>query len=421
MIKFARAIILKILKLEARFVLWRHQPFVVAITGSVGKTSAKEAIATLLGEHYFVRKSPKNFNSDIGVPLAILGLENAWRSGRLWLSNIARGFLRAISRSSYPEILVLEMGVDRPGDLKHMLGFVRPDIAVVTAIGKVPVHVEFFSGPEALAAEKGKLVSALSESGVAVLNRDDDAVFNMRKLTGARVLTYGFAKDADVRTSQYRMLSTGGVPHGISFKIDFSGKTMPIRVEGVVGEHIIFAFLAAAAVGIARGLNLIEISEGLAKYKSLPGRLSLIAGKNDSLIVDDSYNASPAAVTAALKVLEDIPAARRIAVLGDMLELGKFTPEAHRKVGVEAARVADVLVAVGVRAKFMENARSKEFFWFSGSSEAADFLLHFIRPRDVLLVKGSQGVRMEKIVETLMSEPEHARELLVRQEAYWKK
>jgi len=268
-----RTIILVLLKWEARLVLLRHKPFVVAITGSVGKTSAKEAIAVLLGEHFFIRKSPKSFNSDIGVPLAILGLENAWRSPQMWVRNLTQGLGRVFSRSLYPEVLVLEMGVDRPGDLDRLLSWVRPNAAVVTAIGKMPVHVEFFAGPEEVAAEKSKLVSAVSEDGIVILNADDKAVLNMRNLTSARVITYGFSKDADVRASQYRMLISNGKPHGISFKIDALGKTMPMKVEGVLGEHAVFAFLAAAAIGIARDLNLIEISEGLAKYTLLRLRL----------------------------------------------------------------------------------------------------------------------------------------------------
>src|SRR3989344_900684 len=276
-----RTIILVLLKWEARLVPFSNKPFVVAITGSVGKTSAKEAIAVLLGEHFFIRKSPKSFNSDIGVPLAILGLENAWRSPQMWVRNLTQGLGRVFSRSLYPEVLVLEMGVDRPGDLDRLLSWVRPNSAVVTAIGKMPVHVEFFAGPEEVAAEKSKLVSAVSEDGIVILNADDKAVLNMRNLTSARVITYGFSKDADVRASQYRMLISNGKPHGISFKIDALGKTMPMKVEGALGEHAVFAFLAAAAIGIARDLNLIEISEGLAKYKAPPGRLMCITGKNN--------------------------------------------------------------------------------------------------------------------------------------------
>jgi len=417
--KFLRLIILKILQLEARLILWRHKPFIVAITGSVGKTSTKEAIATLLAEHFFIRKTPKSFNSEIGVPLAILGLDNAWHSPKMWLQNLIKGLGHVLSRSAYPEVLVLEMGVDRPGDLARLLSWIKPNIAVITAIGKTPVHVEFFAGPEDVAAEKAMLVRALSEDGVAILNGDDRIVLNMQKLTHGRVITYGLTKGVDVRASQYKMLAKGAVPYGISFKVDALGKMLPIRVEGVIGEQAIFAFLAATAVGIARGLNLIEIAEGLAKYKAPPGRLACIAGKNSSLIIDDSYNASPLATDAALKVLAGISASRKIAVLGDMLELGKFTPEEHRRVGLEAARAAQVLIAVGVRAKFMETARSKQFFWFPDSRAAADFLLHFIKPGDVLLVKGSQGLRMERVVEALMAEPERAHELLVRQEQYW--
>ncbi|MBI4121391.1 MAG: UDP-N-acetylmuramoyl-tripeptide--D-alanyl-D-alanine ligase, partial [Candidatus Ryanbacteria bacterium] len=406
---------------EARGVLRLKKPFIVGITGSVGKTSAKEAIATVLGEHFTVRKSPKSFNSEIGIPLTILGLENAWNSPRLWAENLVRGFIRIFSRDPYPEILVLEMGVDRPGDMDRLLAFVRPDVAVVTAIGKTPVHVEFFAGPEAVAHEKAKLVRALAKDGVAILNADDKMTFDMRKLTDARLISYGFSKEADIRASQFKHMVKAHVARGITFKIDVEGKTMPIRVEGVIGEQVVFALLAAAGVGIAHKLNLVEIGEALTKYKPQPGRLNVIAGKNETLIIDDSYNSSPMAAEAALKVLESINSPRKIAVLGDMLELGKFTSEEHRRVGAIAAQVADVVVAVGVRAKFMENGKHKNFHWFADSRAAADFLASFVQAHDVILVKGSQGMRMERIVEALMAEPERAKELLVRQEQYWKK
>ncbi|MEK7650234.1 MAG: UDP-N-acetylmuramoyl-tripeptide--D-alanyl-D-alanine ligase [Patescibacteria group bacterium] len=414
-----RTIVLWILRVEASLVIRRFKPVIIGITGSVGKTSAKEAIAAVLGEHFRMRKSPKSYNSELGLPLTILGLESAWHSSLGWLKNIIYGALRVISRDEYPELLVLEMGVDRPGDFDKVLPWLKPNVGVVTMIGDMPVHVEFFDGPDAVAAEKSKLVEALPEEGVAIINADDPRVLAMQKQLKSKVITYGFSRKAEVRASGVRMSLKKGRPDGMTFKIDYQGKTVPIRVPGVVGEQSIYAFLAAAAVGLAQDLNLIEISEALLKYEHPPGRLRLLDGQKNSLILDDTYNSSPLAALAALEALSKMPAERRIAALGDMLELGKYTPEAHRMIGKRAAEVADVVIAVGVRAKFMDIGEAAEFHWFAKSTEAADFLGHFIREGDAILVKGSQGVRMEKIVKALLLHSEDSHHSLVRQEEYW--
>ena len=412
-----KKIILACLRLEARLLLRMHNPKIIGITGSVGKTSTKEAIATLFGEHFDVWKSPKSYNSAIGVPLAILGLENAWNNPLKWALNVLRGAWRIVSPRPYPEILVLEMGVDRPGDIDDLLGIVKPSIVAVTAIGQIPVHVEFFESPDALAEEKAKLVQALQENDYAILNADDDSVRAMSKNTKAKILTYGFGESSTVRASNYKLLVSRGKPTGLTFKLRYDNKTVPISVDGAFGRQHVYALLAAAAVGIAYGLNLIEISEGLGKYKVGPGRLRLIEGINKSYILDDTYNAAPLAVEAALEVLGEMPGTRKIAVLGDMLELGKYSAEEHRKVGELAKSKADLIVAVGIRAKRMEGAEQ----WFSSSEEAGQYLIHEAREGDIILVKGSQRMRMEKIVVMLMREPERASELLVRQEPYWKK
>ena len=415
-----KKIVLFLLTVEAWLVLWRHRPTIVGVTGSVGKTSTKEAIATLLGEHYQVRKSPKSYNSEIGVLLAILGIPNAWRSKIGWAKNLVRGALTVLSRAPYPEMLVLEMGVDRPGDFDKLLRWVQPDIAVATAVGETPVHVEFFSGPDELANEKAKLIRAVCAGGTAVVNADDPRTAEMHARGQVRTITYGKRNDAIVRGSVYKLLMRQQKPYGMTFKIDYDGKTMPIKILGAVGEHMMYSLLGAAAVGIALGLNLIEIGEGFLRYRTPPGRLTIIDGKDGALLLDDSYNASPIAVRAALKVLESISARRKIAVLGDMLELGRFASAEHRNVGAAAAGIADVVVAVGVRSKAMESQAARVFYWFPNAGDAAEFLKSFIQEGDLVLVKGSQSMRMEKIVEALMVHPEDAPKLLVRQEAYWK-
>ena len=411
-----KRIIIFILRLEAQLVLWRFRPKIIGITGSVGKTSTKEAIATLLSDYYRVGKSRKSYNSEIGLPLAILGLESPWRSFGGWVRIILKGFLLAVRRKTYPTILVLEMGVDRPGDLDKILRWVKPTTAVVTAIGSVPVHVEFFANPEALAEEKAKILSKLKEDEHAIISSDDALTYALRLKTKGNVLTYGFDKHAMIRGSAYKLLIKRGRPDGITFKIDYDGKTMPIRVEGVAGKQVASALLAAAAIGITEGLNLIEIGESLRKYRPEPGRLRLLEGKHGSVLIDDSYNSSPLAAEAALELLMSLPAKRKIAALGDMLELGKYSPSEHRRIGALARASADHFITVGIRSKGIENVDC----WFSNSEEAGEYLTGIVQEGDAILIKGSQGMRMERVTQKLLLHPEEAPELLVRQEAYWK-
>lgn len=418
-----------ILRWEAQLVLWRFHPKIIAITGSVGKTSLKEAVFAVLSKKRNVWRSPKSYNSEFGVPLTILGLASEWNSAWGWAKNIFKG-LQAISARSYPEFLILEMGVDRPGDMDYMLGIAKPLVSVVTAIGEIPVHVEFFAGPPDIAREKGKIIEAVSSDGWSILNFDDDVVHDLRTRSRGQVVTFGFGKDADIVISQYKLLTNSGDtmqhPEGITFKIDYKGSTVPVRLKGALGKQQAYAAAAAVAVGSVLGLHLVEIVEGLSAYTPPPGRLVVIEGIKGTAILDDSYNASPMAMHAALDVLRDVPAKRRIAVLGDMLEIGKFTIPAHQAIGELIASYADALFAVGPRAKFIakeaqERGMNQEYiFKFSSSRDAAPSIQEFIQAGDVILVKGSQSMRMERIIEEIMAHPEDASKLLVRQEEYWK-
>ncbi|MFC1595030.1 UDP-N-acetylmuramoyl-tripeptide--D-alanyl-D-alanine ligase [Patescibacteria group bacterium] len=426
----AKKIVTSILRFEADLVLKQKKPFIIGITGSVGKTSAKEAIFSILSQHFRVTKSPKSYNSEFGVPLTLLGLESAWTHPIGWMFNLLKGAWRVISCASYADIFVLEMGVDRPGDLEKLLSFINPSIALVTAIGEVPVHVEFFSGPEEVAREKSKLVKKLKSDDYAVLNFDDEIVREMKNHTKAQVLTYGLGEGADVCASNCKILSSktklGDIPRGFSFKLEYDGNTVPVRINGAFGKQHIYAALAAAAVGIAKGLNIIEISEALTAYESPPGRLKLIPGIKETRIIDDTYNASPLAMHAALDVVKELDAKRKICVLGDMMEIGKFTIQAHQIAGKRARIVSDIIFTVGPRAKFIAEEAIEEGMTehnvssFNNSEEAGRKLQEILEPGDLVLIKGSQAMRMEKIVEEIMLEPTKAPDLLVRQEPHWK-
>ncbi|KKT41142.1 MAG: UDP-N-acetylmuramoyl-tripeptide-D-alanyl-D-alanine ligase [Parcubacteria group bacterium GW2011_GWA2_44_13] len=413
----------------AKRAIGRFRPKIIGITGSVGKSSAKEAIAVVLGSRYDVRKSQKSYNSEIGLAMAVLGLSTAWRSSVGWLKNIILGFQVAYgplcwlkTGKTFSKILILEMGVDRPNDFDKLLKIVKPDIGVVTAIGQIPVHVEFFSGSEAVAKEKSKLIKSLSSDGTAILNFDDEVVWEMHERTKAKVFSFGFGSGGDMRASNYKIDLTG-----INFKLKKDGASVPVRLNKVYGKQHVYAAMAGASVGLAFGMNLIEISEALQKYSAPPGRLKLIEGIKNSWVLDDSYNASPLAAHAALDVLGDLQTnGRKIVVFGDMLEIGKYTIEAHKTLGQLSAKYADHIVTVGPRSKFTaegaissgtpkENVKS-----FSTSDEAAPYIKELIKKSDLILVKGSQGMRMEKVVLEIMAHPEDAEKLLVRQDEYWR-
>ncbi|KKT57405.1 MAG: UDP-N-acetylmuramoyl-tripeptide-D-alanyl-D-alanine ligase [Candidatus Giovannonibacteria bacterium GW2011_GWC2_44_9] len=420
-----KTIVTKILALEAKIALRRYQPRIIGITGSVGKSSAKEAVAAVLESRFNIRESIKSYNSELGMALAVLGLKTAWNSPIGWIKNIIYGF-EEIFNKNFPKILVLEMGVDRPRDFDKLLKIVRPDIGIVTAVGEIPVHVEFFSGPEEVTREKSKLVKNLSSDNWAILNFDDETVWSMSALgeklkTNASVIGFGFGNGADILASNYKISK-----EGISFKMDYKGSSVPVRLKNVFGKHFVYAALSATAVGIIFEMNLIEISEALSRYHAPPGRLRLLPGIKNSLILDDSYNASPLATEAALDTLKELDAERKIVAFGDMLEIGKFTILAHQAAGKKIAKIADYFVAVGPRSRFAaEEAIAQEMnkskvINFSTSQEAASHLKSIIREGDLILVKGSQSMRMELITEELMAHPEEAQNILARQDEYWK-
>jgi UDP-N-acetylmuramoyl-tripeptide--D-alanyl-D-alanine ligase len=322
------------------------------------------------------------------------------------------------------------MGVDRPGDMEALTSWIKPTIAVITTLAEIPVHVEYFPSPEAVAREKAKILRHLSAENFAVLNMDDAAVYAMREKTRAKITTYGFAESADISGSNYKIMTRDEgdfrIPEGITFKVDHKGSSVPVRIFGSLGRHHVYPALAASAVGIAVGMNFVDISEALARYVSPPGRMKPVRGIKNTLILDDTYNSSPMAVRAALEVLAEIPANRKIAVLGDMLELGKYTIEAHRGLASVLKKTADFVISVGPRAKFIttelreKGFAKKRLFEFSTSDEVKTAIQDILEEGDLVLVKGSQGMRMEKIVEEIMAEPQKACELLVRQEKRWR-
>jgi len=427
-----RKILQKILKTLTKLVLKKYKPIVIAITGSVGKTSTKEAIYHVLKSHFGekeVRRNQRNYNNEIGVPLTVFGLETAGRSIFGWLNKFIKIFWMIIFKVPYPGFLVLEMGADRPGDIKYLTDFVHPKVGVITALGEIPVHVEFFENPQQVAKEKRNLIVCLQEDEIAVLNYDDEAVRQLGEGIRAKISTYGLKDKADVRATNYDLKVSPSTALGTSelnFKLEFMGSTVPAKLYNVLGFQHLYSALAATAVGIIFNVNLVEISEALKEFQPLPGRMHLIKGIKNSLIIDDSYNAALLSVEAALDSLEIFgnnssvgKQGRKIVVLGDMLEIGEYAPEAHRRVGRKAAAIADLIFIVGPRAKFIAEAAikygfdEKKIFQFDVSDDAGKKVQEELKEGDIVLIKGSRAMKMEKIIKEIMAEPEKAKELLV--------
>ncbi|MBX4198204.1 UDP-N-acetylmuramoyl-tripeptide--D-alanyl-D-alanine ligase [Candidatus Parcubacteria bacterium] len=429
---FKRAIV-GILTWEAKKVLRKYNPKIVGVTGSVGKTSTKDAIYTVLASNFHTRKSDKSFNSELGVPLTILGLPNAWSNPLLWLRNIIQGFFLILSKHSYPQWLVLEIGADAPGDIETLTTWLKPDVAVLTRFGDVPVHIEFFPTIDDLINEKGYLAHALKKDGVLVLNHDDEKVFAFGERVNHRKISYGFDSGAHVHADQEKV--TYGpydhtdleLPHGMAFMLNYEGKSQLLEVNGTIGKQHIYPILAAFAVGISQGIPAEKMHESLKKHTTPRGRMKLVAGLKDTLLIDDTYNSSPVAVHAALHALKSLKCAgRKIAVLADMMELGQYSVEEHKKVGTAVPDAAQMLVAVGFRSRTTAEAAldagmsELNVLQFDTSTEAGKYVESIIKSGDIILVKGSQSMRMERVVEEIMAHPEKARDLLVRQDKQWK-
>ncbi len=409
--KYLQAIIRKL----AIWTIAKYQPGVIAITGSVGKTSTKEAILCVLKGSRFVRATHGNFNNELGLPLTILGDYQKITGRMFWVKVIFMAIFRLIFPArgwaafggKYPEILILEYAADKPGDIKDLLDVVKPQIGVITAVGDVPAHVEFYSGPEAVAREKSKILEVLPSTGFAVLNADDRYVLEMKNRTKAYVMTYGFAPEAAIQITNFENRMENGNPIGVSFKLNYGGSFVPVRIDGCFGKPQVYAAAAAAGVAFAFGMNLVKVSEALQSYESPAQRTKLIPGIKNTFVIDDCYNASPMSMKAAIELADSMKFKRKIAVLGDMLEIGKYTIDAHTEIGALIGDVFDILVTVGPRSKFIADSASKKgmaiknIFSFESADDAKLKVQELMKKGDLVLIKGSHAMELEKVVEEI--------------------
>jgi UDP-N-acetylmuramoyl-tripeptide--D-alanyl-D-alanine ligase len=351
---------------------------VVGITGSVGKSTTKEMVSEVLSTRYRTLKSPGNLNNEIGLPLTMLRLSD--------------GHQRA----------VFEMGFYVPGEIAFLCDIALPQIGVVTNIGTV--HAERAGSQEAIARGKAELVQALppAPDGVAILNFDDPWVRQMEEKTKARVFFYGLSREANLWADNVVGLGF----EGILFRLHYQGETLHVRIP-LIGRHSVHTALRAAAVGLMDGMNWQEILEGLNQGHTQL-RLAAVRSQTGALLLDDTYNASPESMLAALNLLDELEG-RKVAVLGDMLELGPYERGGHEMVGLRAAQVANVLLTLGERAHMIADAARRAGMKKSSIVEFVEFepLMDWLKvnltKEDAVLIKGSHGLRMDRIASLLES------------------
>lgn len=420
--KLLKAPVAIFLAILARAILNKYQPQIVMVTGSVGKTSTKDALAAAFSETHFLRASEKSYNSEFGLPLTVIGAKNPWENPAAWFGVFQEALALIMLPSHYPKLLILEVGADRPGDLKRILRIAKPDAVVVTRLPDVPVHVEAYEGPQAVRDEEFTPAYALNPEAPLVICAEDTYAKTMAARLPVFVTTFGFSKDADICIASPEFYAEGEAS-GMRAQID----NEEVRVQGALGRPQLYAPAAALALAKALNISRSDVLAGLANYVAPPGRARVLLGIHNSYIIDDSYNASPAAVEEGLSALSLIPQkGRRIAVLGDMLELGRYSQEEHARIGTLVAQKADMLVAVGVRSRATYEAAKKAglpeetAYAVDTAQDAATLLVDLVSENDVILVKGSQSVRMERVSEALLRNPEDASRL-VRQEREWKR
>ncbi|GIK42077.1 MAG: alanine racemase [Chloroflexota bacterium] len=377
----------------ATSVLQKYQPKVIGVTGSSGKTTTKEAIATVLQKRYRVFKNFGSYNGRYGLPIALGELTPAH------------------------EVAVLEMACDSFGEIAELVRITQPHLGVITAINQT--HLAYLGTLANIANEKGRLIEALPFTGSAILNADDPRVAGMVPRTKARILTFGLSSGADVRAADLKVR-----PDGLTFTLLYEGRSYPGHIP-LMGRHHIYAALAAAAVGLVLDVPPETALEALAKLPRVSGRLNPLPGKHGALILDDSFNSSPEAVTAALDTLVELPGAHKVAILGDMPDLGDIESEAHQQIGRYAATRVQRLVTQGdmgqqIAAAALAAGLGKHAVHVTFTSDdAAAAVQDLLSPDTVILVKGGAGVRLERVVQKLLAHPERDRRHLVRQGPGW--
>lgn len=463
-----KKIVIKIITWQAIFLIKRKKPTIIAITGNLGKTTTKDMVYAALKRNLLTDKknstvlaSKKSMNSDFGVPLTILRFDSGWNDPIKWFFIILSGFVRMFGRYDY-KYFILEIGADAPGDIKKITEYIKPDIAILTGFAEVPVHIEFFDNDrEKLVREKKYLIENIKDGGTFIYNLDDEDCVKIAKdieleneKIGKTITLKSFSirnTDADVCAFNIRPIYDeknifiskilGTSANVILLK---GSENIEIEMLGVVGDAIFYSLLPAILIADLLKVDIKKSVSDIENTKRTPGRMRVLNGVYNSTIIDDSYNSSPKALKHGIQIMKNLKTkGRKIFVLGDMLELGNYTKEEHENVGKTLVGVADILFVSGIRAKIigdsaLQNNMDGEKVYFVGNSvDAGRELLLVIEDKvdddrkkgrdeegvggDLIFIKGSQGARMEKVVEMVLDRQAHDQKKdIVRQDSIWR-
>jgi UDP-N-acetylmuramoyl-tripeptide--D-alanyl-D-alanine ligase len=414
---FKKYIQTKLERAVKRYLKKHTEVKLVVVVGSVGKTSTKMAIGTVLNEKFRVRLHEGNHNSELSAPLAILGVEFPENIRDVWhWFTVFRAVRRRIKQPTDVDVIVQELGTDRPGQIPHFGKYLTPDIAVVSSVA--PEHMEFFKTMDVVAAEE---LSAVNYSKSAFINRDDIPGVYAADITNPNITTYGTTESAEYRfeTQDYNLEG------GFSGQFIAPGwpKSLPVTLQ-VIGEHSTRAAVAAGAVAVQLGLSESDIANGMAKIRAVKGRMNLLKGLDGSLIIDDTYNSSPLAVASALRALYQLNVPQRIAVLGSMNELGETSEVEHVAVGklCDPIELAHVITVGDDAEKYLApaaRANGCHVVSFKSALEAGAYVHKVMEEGAAILFKGSQGgVYLEEAVKIVLHATEEE-DQLVRQSPAW--
>lgn len=394
----------------------KYHPRIIGVAGSVGKTSTKEAIAAALQSiPGGIRKTAGSFNAEIGVPVTILVGGAAPKHTLEWVVVLARAIWQVCFRNvSYPKTLVIEMGADKPGDLRDLIRVAQPEIGVLTSTA--PEHLEFFGDIRAVVAEESLILHLLPASGTGIINVDDERNRELLETFKMPMISYGWNESALIRAQAMSTIyDERRLPSGMMVKIAVNGSVIPLALTGSIGKHQVLPILAAMATAQATGLPLLEAVANIGAYEAPPGRMRLLPGINDTVLLDDSYNASPEAMIAALDTLMDLHVpGRKIAILGQMSELGSASQDWHKKIGLMLRpKSVSHIITVGDQAKIIGQEATTIGFPpqrhqnVPDAEAAAMFVRDLVAPGDIVLLKGSRYAnRLERAVRLLLADPQ---------------
>ncbi len=418
---YLKGVVLIIITFLAIRVIKKHKPYIIAVTGNIGKTSTKDNIVSALGTYKIVY-SQKSFNSDFGIPLTILKCSTGWSSSIKWIKIILKG-ISVYFGKEYADYLILEVGADKKGDIASITKWLKPDIAVMTQFAAVPVHIENYKNREELIREKRYLMEALVPGGLFIYNADCKDSSEMAASCMSDTISFGL-KYGDYRAGTINNnIYEGKVEANV---VTRENANIKLELYDVLGEAAILCALPAIIIADAFGENREETCMSLSRQRREPGRMRLLAGISNSYIIDDTYNSSPLAVESGLKTLRSLSNRhRKIMILGDMLELGEYTSAEHKRIGMIAAESGNILVTVGSRSRLTALAareagmREGYVLECKGSKEAGEAVREIINEDDVVYIKGSQSMRMEKATALIVSSHIEAKHNLPRQEIEW--